>query len=285
LVKHLDKKAVVINEEGLPYGYEFMPHADKIKKISKKLWGMRFGCFVVLDCSDLRRCGEVGRLASSAKTILNIDHHISNEKFGDVNWVDPKAASCTEMVYQLYKKLRIPFDKDAATLLYTGIVTDTGSFRYVNTNRSTHLIAAELLKFDLDVAKIYKVIYENVPFSDMQLLSNILPTIKRDPSGKIAWFQIRKKLLKNRKVYFDLTENILTFARAIRDVEVAVLFKENLKTKNEIRVNLRSQGRVDVNKIASFFGGGGHRTASGCTVKGDIETVSRMVLRKIRESI
>jgi len=285
LIRKLGKQAAIINEDALAYGYEFMPQAGTVKKFNKKLWNIKFDCFVILDCSDLKRCGDVAKLVSGNKTILNIDHHISNQKFGDINWVDFKASSCAQMIYSLYKKLCIPLDKETAILLYVGILTDTGSFRYTNTSWLTHRIVSELLKFDLDVSKIYQSVFENIPFSDMKLLIKILPSIKRDASGRVAWFMIKKDMFKHRKVYFDLSEHLLGFARSIKDIEVTVIFKENLKVKDEIRVNFRSQGRVDVNRIASFFGGGGHRTASGATVKGKLETVSRKVLAKIKEAL
>ncbi len=285
LIRRLDKQAIIVNEDALPYGYEFMPNCRIINRFNKRLWDLKFDCFVILDCSDLKRCGEVAKLASPGKTILNIDHHISNRQFGDVNWIEPKASSCAELVYRLYKKLRLPLDGETATLLYAGILADTGSFRYTNTTWLTHKIASELLGYGIEVAKIYQNVFENIPFSDMRLLIEILPGIRRDASGRIAWFRIKNKMLRRRRVYFDLSERLLGFARSIKDVEVAVIFKENLKTKGEIRVNFRSQGRIDVNRIASFFGGGGHRTASGATVKGKLETVSRKVLAKIKEAV
>lgn len=285
LLKRLGKGATIINEDDLPYGYDFLSDIKNIKKFKPNIKDVVFDCFVVLDCSDLKRTGEVYRLNTDNKLILNIDHHISNEKFGDVNWVEPNISSSCEMIYRLYKTLRIPFDKDTATFLYVGILTDTGSFHYPNTTRLTHKAISELLRFNLDITQIYKNVYENIPFKDMQLLIKILPTINYQFHGKVAWFQIKKNLLKNKKLSFDLTEYVLGFARAIKDVEVAVLFKENLGTKDEIRVNLRSQGKIDVNRIASYFGGGGHKTASGATVHGKIDQVRKKVLAKIRESL
>ena len=286
LLKKLGKHATIVNEDALPYGYDFLPGKENIKKFKNNLKKqLNFDCFVALDCSDLRRTGEVYRINTDAKPILNIDHHLSNQWFGDVNWVEPHASSCSEMIYKLYKKVRLPLDRDTAILLYAGILTDTGSFHYPNTTSFTHKAVSELLKYNLDIHQIYKNIYENIPFSDMKLLSKILPQIKRCVSGKIAWFQIGEGVLKNKKLSFDLTEHILSFARAIKDVEVVALFKENLGVKDQIRVNLRSQAKVDVNKIASFFGGGGHRTASGATVHGKIDQVRRKVLAKIKESL
>ena len=285
LIRKLGKSATVINEDKLPYGYDFLPLKDKLKKYKDNLKNIVFDCFVVLDCSDLSRTGEVYRLNSGRKPVLNIDHHISNQEFGNINWIEPHVSSCSEMIYKLYKALRVPLDKNAAVLLYTGMLTDTGSFRYSNTSSFTHQAVSELLKFNLNIPQIYKSIYENMLFEDMQLLSRILPAIKQEAKGRIVWCQIKQNVLRNRKLSFDLSEHILSFGRAIKGAEVVALFKENLGVKNEIRINLRSQGKVDVNRIAQFFGGGGHKTASGATVKGNIDNVRRRVLAKIKESL
>lgn len=285
LLRKLGKSVMIINEDSLPYGYDFFPLADKVIKYSDNFKDVSFDCFAVLDCSDLSRTGEVYSLNSRGKPVLNIDHHISNRKFGKINWVEPGASSCSEMIYKLYKALRVPLDRDAALFLYTGILTDTGSFRYSNTSAFTHEAISQLLRFNLDVPAVYKSVYENVPFDDMLLLSRILPGVKREAKGKIIWFQIKHNLLRKRKLSFDLTEHILTFGRAIKGAEVVLLFKENLGDANEIRVNFRSQGKVDVNSIARFFGGGGHKTAAGATIHGKIDNVRRRVLAKIKASL
>lgn len=285
LLKKLGKHATIINEDDLPYGYDFLLGKNIIKKFKQNLKGIKFDCFVVLDCSDLKRTGEVYRINTENKPILNIDHHISNQRFGDINWVEPSVSSCSEMIYKLYKKLHLSLDKAVAICLYTGILSDTGSFRYSNTASFTHQAVSELLKYNFNIPQIYKNIYENIPFEDMKLLSKILPNMRREAGGKIVWFQVKRDMLKNKRLSFDLSEHILSFGRAIKDVEVAVLFKENLGVRDEIRVNFRSQGKVDVNRIASFFGGGGHKTASGATVHGKIEQVRRRILAKIRKSL
>ncbi len=285
LLKKLGKSATIVNEDSLPYGYDFLPQKDKLVKYRDNLKKINFDCFVVLDSSDLKRTGEVYRLNSQKKPVLNIDHHISNNNFGDINWVEPAASSCSEMIYKLYKAMHLPLDRDAALLLYTGISTDTGSFRYSNVTSFTHQAVSELLKFKLNIPQIYKSIYENIPFLDMQLLARVLPGMKREAKGRIIWFQIRQDMLRKKKVSFDLSEHILSFGRAVKDAQVVVLFKENLGVANDIRMNFRSQGMVDVNKIAQFFGGGGHKTASGATVHGKLDDVRRRVLAKIKESL
>lgn len=286
LLKIIGKRAIVINEDSYPFQYAFLPGINKIKKFNKKnIRGLKLGCLVVLDCSGLNRCGEVSKLNIDKKPILNIDHHISNQNFGNINWIDCNASSCCEMIYRLYKELGLAIDKNTATLLYAGIVTDTGSFRYSNTTALTHKIASEFLSSKIDAAQIYRYVYENVPLVEMKLLVKILTMVKCEFEGKVAWIKLKRNLFQNKKITIDLTENILNFLRAIKGVQVAVLFKENLGKKHEVRINLRSQGRPDVNRIAQRFGGGGHKTASGATVQGNIDDVQKRVLAKIKESL
>ena len=284
LLKKLGKTAVMVNQDCTPEEYAFLNGAERIK-IYKPNLSLKYDVLVFLDCSTKSRCGGVSDLAGAAKFIINIDHHISNEKYGDINWVKPNASSVSEMIYELYKNMHIKIDNQVALALYVGILTDTGSFRYINTNFYTHEIVAELLKFNLDASKIYRNIYESVPYSGILLLSRIFLTLRRYASGKIIVFEMRRNLLKGREIDFDLTEHVLNFGRLIREYKVCVLFRELEGKERQIRVNLRSQGEVDVNRIAQFFGGGGHKTAAGCTLLGNLQSVKRRVINKIRQQL
>ena len=283
LLKKLGKQAVIVNEDPLPKEYDFFPGKNLIKLYSPSLKNIDFDCMVVLDCTDLNRVGQVRFLNTENKPVINIDHHISNRGFGTVNLVEPYASSASEVVFRLYKEMRLPFDKDVAVLLYAGMLTDTGSFRYSNTTDSTHKAVAELLRFDFNANQIYRNIYENIPFADMQLLSKALTRIHRDAAGRVAWVEVPAKLLRHKKLSFDLGDHILSFARSIKGIQAVALFRENLGSKKEIRVNFRSNGAVDVNEVAQAFGGGGHKTASGCTIAGKLSEVRRKVLSKIRQ--
>ncbi|MCX5712896.1 MAG: bifunctional oligoribonuclease/PAP phosphatase NrnA, partial [Candidatus Omnitrophica bacterium] len=253
------------------------------RKFDHRLGKIDFDVFAALDCSDLSRTGEVHRLAAG-KPVMNIDHHISNSYFGSVNWVQD-AASCTQMLYKLYKKLNVAIDKDSALLLYAGIMTDTGSFKYTNTTAETLKIAADLVLIGINPAEIYNRMYQNIPYEDLLVLTKILPGMKRMEQGRVVWFQIKHDLLRHKELKLDLSESVLSFGRSVKGVDVVVLFKENLGVRNEVRVNFRSHGRVDVNAIAKYFGGGGHKAASGCTIKGKIDSVRRRVLQKVKESL
>ncbi len=155
--------------------------------------------------------------------------------------------------------------------------------RYSNTTAFTHKAISELLRFDFNANQIYRNIYENIPFSDMQLLSKALTHIHRDAGGRVVWVEVPAKLLRHKKLSFDLGDHILSFARSIKGTQAVALFRENLGGKKEIRVNFRSNGAVDVNEVAQAFGGGGHKTASGCTIAGKLPEVRRKVLAKIRQ--
>ncbi|MEW6101413.1 MAG: bifunctional oligoribonuclease/PAP phosphatase NrnA [Candidatus Omnitrophota bacterium] len=283
LLRRLGKRARVINEDSVPQRYAFLPDTERIKKLSRNTADNKFDCFAVLDCSDLNRTGRVHLMNKDKKTILNIDHHISNVGFGNINWVQPHASSCSEMVYKIYKKLRLPFDKKTALLLYTGILTDTGSFRYRSTSAFTHQAVSDLLKYKIDAAGVHRKVYEDIPYEDLLFLSGILQKIKLAFKGKVAWIEIGRGILKKKGSSIDLNEEILKFARAIKGVEVVALFKENLGSRQETRINLRSSGKIDVNKIAAFFGGGGHRTASGCTLSVSLSRAKKCVLAEIKK--
>jgi len=285
LIRKLGKNAVIINNDKVHYGYGFLPGVKLIHLLNKRLENVKFDCFVVLDCADLKRTGEVYKLNKYNKPVLNIDHHISNQVFGDINWVDPSSSSCSEMIFKLYKKLRQRINKETALALYTGIMTDTGSFHYSNTSSFTFEAASELLKYGINVSWVYRNIYENIPLGEVKLLIRLLERIKFYCRGKIVEFRIDQRSFRARKVSIDLADQLLNFGRTIKGVQVVVLFKENLGGKNRLGVNLRSQGKVDVNKIASFFGGGGHKSASGCTLVGDIKKIEKSIIAKIRSSL
>jgi len=283
LLRKLGKYPIVINEDPVPQEYIHLPLIEKVQHYKKNII-VDFDCLVILDCSDFKRTGEVYKLNKNNMPVINIDHHISNDYFGTVNLVDPDASSASEIVFRLYKEMHVPFDKTSALLLYVGMMTDTGSFRYTNTTGFTHQAVAELMKFSFNVRLVYKTIYENIPFNELKLLAKILAHIKCSGDGKIVWIEIPSSMLGHDQLSFDLTEQILSFARMTKDAQVVALFKENFGSRNEIRFNLRSYGAVDVNKIARYFGGGGHKTASGCTMSGRLKEVRKKVLAKIKES-
>lgn len=282
-LRSMGKNYQIINSDKYSKEYMFLPGVDKIKTNSKI---KTFDAAIILDCADISRIGNVVNILRRDMPILNIDHHISNSYFGDINLVDTKASSACQILYTLFKRLRVKFDKRIAICLYTGIAVDTGSFRYTNTTATTHFVASQLLKYDINASEIYRNIYENLNFSELKLINSALLNIRMDKTGKIAWVKVTQEMLTRYRPQIDLTDNLLNFLRSIRAVEVCVLFKEGIGQGKHIRVNLRSRGTIDVNKIAQHFGGGGHKTASGVTLRGlSLKSAEAKIINFIKNRI
>ena len=279
LLKQAGKKVVIVDDEKIPSKYDFLGKWIPVDKLVRK---PNFKVAIILDSSNLNRLGRVASLLSPEKKIVNIDHHLSNENFGDVNWVDTGAGAVGEMIYRLYKKMNCRIENKNALSIYTAILTDTGSFRYANTSSNTHRIAGRLLECGVEPGFIAGRLYEVNSLASMKLLEMALSTIKivKD-DARIAWLCVTNDMLNRANADFEDTEDFVNYARSLQGVEIAIFFSET-KVKNEIKVSLRSTGAVDVNLIAKKFGGGGHSRASGCRIKGSLGRVIKKVVSKVR---
>ncbi len=282
LLKKLGKESVILNDSPVPNLLRFMKGTEYVLKEIPR--NFNYQAVIILDCPDLTRIGKANEYIKKGSVIINIDHHISNINFGKFNWVEPEFSSAGEMVYDLFKAFKVKIGLDEAVALYVAIMTDTGSFRYSNTSSKTHRIAAELIDMGIEPYEVHAKIYETSSIQDTNLLGEALQTMKLTDDGKIAWLWVTKEMLKKTKASLEGTEGIINFARSIGGVDIAVLFRET-GTEDRVKVSFRSKGRVDVNKLASVFGGGGHPTASGCTVFGKIEDVEKKVLEKAMEML
>ncbi|MCX5686309.1 MAG: bifunctional oligoribonuclease/PAP phosphatase NrnA [Candidatus Omnitrophica bacterium] len=281
LLDSLGKASVIVDSDPVPEHYKFLPMADGISnKIDK---GLDFEAALVLDCPTMKRIGHVRDLITKDKFVINIDHHISNEKFGHVNWVDPNASSAGEMVYKLFKEMKVGLTKEAALSLYIAILTDTGSFNYDNTSSVTHEIAGELLGYGLDPARVSEDVYERKSVGDIKFLGLVLSTLKLNKSQDVAYLEVTKSTMDETGSEAAKSEGFVNYARSINNVKVAVIFREEAGGK--INVSFRSKGEVDVNKIASAFGGGGHVKASGCVIEGTLAEAEKKVLAKVEEAL
>jgi phosphoesterase RecJ-like protein len=187
------------------------------------------------------------------------------------------------MLYKLFKETDVALDKEIATNLYVAILTDTGSFRYSNTTSQTHKIASELLGCGLDVMAIHQNIYERRSLDELKLLGLALSALTVEADGKIVHTAITRAMIKDHALELKGTEDFVNHLRSLHDVEVALFFREE---KNDIiQVSFRSKTHINVNKIASQFGGGGHFRASGCVVKGNIDEVKEKILAEVRKEV
>jgi len=285
LLTGMKKEAFILDSDPVPEHYRFMPKASEVSDKFDKVGD--FDTAIVLDCPTLNRTGKVKDLIKARKVpIINVDHHISNDKFGDVNWVESGASSAGEMVFRLFKETGVKITKDIALSLYIAILTDTGSFNYDNTSSATHEIAGELLGYGLDPAAVSESVYERRSVEDINLLGLVLATMRVNKEGSVACLEVTKAMLDKTGADLAKSEGLINYARSIDGVKVAVLFKEDQKDKNKINISFRSKGNgdaVDVNKIASLFGGGGHTKASGCIVTGGLEEAKKKVIAKVEE--
>jgi len=253
--------------------------------ISKEMpHNFNYQAVIIMDSPDLARIGRVNDYIKKDSVIINIDHHISNVNFGKYNWVELDYSSTGEMVYDLFKAFKVKIGMDEAVALYAAIMTDTGSFRYSNTSSKTHRVTAELIDIGVKPYEMHSRIYETSSIQDTNLLGEALQTMKITDDGKIAWLWVTKEMLKKTNASLEGTEGIINFGRSIGGVEIAVLFRET-GTKDRVKVSFRSKGAADVNKLAGYFGGGGHPAASGCSVLGKIEEVEKKVLEKAKEML
>jgi len=273
LLKKLKKRAVIYNNDPTPAIYKFLPFSRVIKN---NIAEDKFDVALVLDCSDVSRAGKVKDSLSKAKCIINIDHHISNTNFGDINWVEPYSGSAAQMIYLLCEKFKV-MDKNIALCLYTGIFTDTGNFTYANTDSQTHKVVASLMKYNLHPHKIYGIIHSLCAPADLNFIGRIISSLKFDSRRKICWATITKWQDKS----YDLTEVVFSIMRLLKDPEILLLFK--MVGRHRTRVNFRSRGRIDVNRIAKFFGGGGHKNASGTTIEESLEKAEKKVISFARK--
>ena len=283
LLKSKGKTVYIVNESKTPSIYNFLPKINSLKKYKKKD-KYNFDVAILLDSSNISRIGEVANLITEDKFTIVIDHHVSNNARADINLVRTDASSTSEIIYDLFKMLKCKINKEIATFLYVGILTDTGSFRYRNTSSYTHEVVADLLRLKLAVDKIYRDIYELIPACEIRLVIDLLKNFKLDASGRIAWLAIKREVFLKNKLQIDLGSYILGLLRSMKDVEVALLFKES-RDKKRVEVNFRSNDKVDVSKFAAKFGGGGHKLASGCIVKGSLGKIEKIIISKLKKEL
>jgi len=284
LLKQLGKNAIVMNGEPVPERYKFLPGCGKIAVYN----GARpegYENIIVVDCSTVQRSGEMASLIAGSRARINIDHHVSNNKFGDFNWVNPDASSCGEMIFELYKSMSLHINEDIAVLLYVAMLTDTGSFRYDSTTQRTHHIAGELIKLGVHPSRVAEDVYETKEMGDIELLSKALATIKKACGGKITYMYVTKKMLDDTGTTPDMTDGFVNFARSLKGAEISIFFRQDTKDAGTIHVGFRSKGKANVNVLAGKFGGGGHPKASGCLMKGTLDEVMEKVLRVAEEFI
>ncbi len=273
VIEALGGRADIVNNHPVPRTYRFLPGTSRFGTRPPKSW-KPYRAVIVLDCGDARRAS--GLLESRPPIpVVNIDHHASNPGYGDLNLIVPDACSTAEIVYGLAVSLGIRPEGGLAEALYTGILTDTGSFRHGNATPRAFRIASLLVGAGIDPSRVAQAVYESVTFETLKVLGETLAGLRRTPDGRVSWIRLPYEVLGKLNSPAE-SEEWASYPRSLDTAVISVCFKENVP--GQVRLSLRSKGTVDVAALAARWGGGGHRNAAGATINGPFETVERDVI-------
>src|SRR6059058_1991527 len=273
----LGKEVRVWNEDGMLEKYSFLPRAELLTKPPST--PEDFDVAIALDTAVQNRLGTTTAAVGNAKLWINMDHHPSNPRYGDLVYIDPTAPATGQILFELLTNQKFPITPAIAENLYAAISTDTGSFQYPNTTTRTFEIAAELVRCGVDVGRISQLLYENFPRRRIELLRDLLDTMRFGCDGKLAWFSLSKASAIALDVIPEDNEGLIDHLRAIRGVIVAIFFEE--LTDGKVRVSMRSKNEaVDVCAICTQFGGGGHVLAAGARVRGTLPEVEKKIVEQ-----
>ncbi len=281
-LKKWGKNVRAWNEEGMLEKYSFLPGAELLTMPPKEPEDL--DVVVALDTATHNRLGTPLNSVRSAKLWINIDHHPSNPRYGDLVYIDPTAPATGQIIFELMCAAQMPFTSAIAENLYAAISTDTGSFQYPNTTTRTFEIAAELIRRGVNVGRVSQLLYESFPRRRVELLRDLLSTMQFGCDGRLAWFSLSQATANRLGVIPEDNEGLIDHLRAIRGVIVAIFFEE--LPDGKVRVSMRSKDEaVDVCAICKSFGGGGHTLAAGARVRGSLEEVAQLIVEKAGEAV
>ena len=274
----LGKSVRIVNSDPVPEPYLSLPGIERIE-IASTVNG-EYDAAIVMECTDLAR-PQVDGLGHYF--LINIDHHIGNKKYGAVNWFDPTAAACGEMIYEIICGIGITLDREIAAYIYLCILTDTGSFRHSNVTSRTFEICRCLVDAGIDPIKMSRMVFDNDKIGRLKLISLLLERMELDDSGRVAILNLDQSLLEDTGCTYDDTEGLVNLPLSARQI-LAVMFLKHT-SPNNFRVSLRSKSDIDIRQIATRHGGGGHKNAAGFTADGDLEAVKTTILKEIVEAV
>jgi phosphoesterase RecJ-like protein len=275
------KKVTCWNQDPLPAKLAFL---DPKKIIQMPEKGRAFDCVIATDCASLERLGTTADCIKERKLFINIDHHACNTRYADINWIAAREPSAGELIFRLLKVANWPITPGIADCLFTAVSTDTGSFQYPTTRPGTYHVAGELVKRGANLAKICDEVYQSYPLARARLLRHVYNKFRLTHNNRIAYFWLKKTDYTRTGSDPSDSEGLIDHIRDIDPVVVACMFEE---VEPELsRVSLRSKStKVDVNKIAQQFGGGGHPAAAGARIPGTMLSVQRKVVASLKKAL
>ena len=280
ILKILGHKVDRVISDPVPEVYKFLPFTNLVKIPGDSSLCEKYDIAFSLDCGSAKRLAKAHKFWEFAITTINIDHHISNEKFGKVNWIEADATSTGQMIFWLAKNANVNISDEVATLLYTTLLTDTGCFSNSNTNSEALSWGGELIKLGADHLNVYRKVFLEKPFKSIKIFGESLGNLSLIENGEIAWTYVSKDILESLSATGEDTEDIADHMMRTKGVQVGVFFRED---NNETKVSLRSNSEFDVSKIAIANGGGGHKRAAGINIKSPFLEVKELILNRVVE--
>jgi phosphoesterase RecJ-like protein len=276
-LREMGKDVVAYNRDRAPLEYEFLPGYETV--VNQIDDSQVFDVGFVLDSGELERAG--GWIRERCQKLVNIDHHPYSANFGDIYYVDTQACATGVLIYRLLQAAGHPISKDVATCIYTTILSDSGSFRYSNANPEAFQVAGEMVGLGVDPWSIASGLYESQEFVRLRLLALALPTLRVSDCGLYASIAVSLEMYDQADANAEATDRFINYPRSIRDVEVAIFFRQT--NAHSFKVGFRSKGNVDVGALARAMNGGGHHNAAGATVDGTLESVQGWVFDRVSE--
>lgn len=275
------KDVVCWNQDPVPPKLRFL---DLHQLFERPRPGRGFDAVIATDSASYERLGSVREFITDRQLLINIDHHASNTRYGDVNWVAPREPASGTLIFRLLREAGWPITEPIADCLFTAISTDTGSFQYPTTRPATFQVAGELVKRGANLGLISNEVYNSYPLSRVKLLGHVFNSFQLDHNNQIGYFWLRPADYERTGATVEDTEGLIDHIRAIETVVVACVFEEIEPALT--RISLRSKtDAVDVNGIASHFGGGGHKAAAGARIPGNPDQIQQQVLAAVRAAL
>lgn len=287
-LRALGKDVTIWNEDGMIEKFRFLPEADSIVAPAEGATPRDFDVLVAVDCSTFARLGKPLKALGKIGLVINLDHHVSGERYGDLVHVDVASPATGQILYELFVSQDLPFTQEMASCLFVAMSTDTGSFQYSNTTARTFEIAADLVRRGANVATLSQAVYERQPLRRTQLLSDVIKDIQLSLDQRVATASLTIAQTKTLGLQPGDTEGLIDHLRAIDTVDVAGFFEESLTGSGQpiVRVSLRSKrDECDVSAILAKFGGGGHRLAAGARIAGSLAEVRQQVTQAIHDTL
>ncbi|BBI34390.1 DHH family phosphoesterase [Cohnella abietis] len=283
LLEKLGKKFTMLNEGPVPSRLHFLWKSSEILTLDGNESVKQYRNVICVDCADFARVGRTHLWFAPDAELLNIDHHPTNDGFGRVNLMKFHAAATAEILFELLDELEMTLDVDIATAIYTGLLTDTGGFRYSSTSPLVMAMASRLLEAGVNGPELAEHLLERMTIGQLGVIQRGLSRLAFTPDHRIGWLWVNSEDLEETGATNEDLEGLVNYPRNIEGVEVGILFKQN--GQESVKVSLRSAGRVNVAAVAQHFGGGGHVRAAGCRLTEPLPEVINKVVSIVQKAL